>query len=72
MDQILKELTSGIVYKFQSGLYDKTYGKTARHLDVRSSKLFGLLPLSNKKVILREGSIKDQLLLYKHTTLLDY
>ena len=49
-DQIPKELTSDVMYKFQYGLCIETYyGKTVRHLVVRSSKHIGLSNLTNKK-----------------------
>ena len=35
-DRIPKELTSGVVYKFQCGLYNESYyGECVRHLNVR-------------------------------------
>ena len=71
-DCVPKELTSGVVYKFQCGLCNETYyGETVRHLVVRSGEHIGVSPLTNKKVKAKESSIKDHLLFCNHTPSLD-
>ena len=71
-DCVPKELTSGVIYKFQCGLCNETYyGETVRHLDVRSGEHIGISPLTNKKVKAKESSIKDHLLFCNHTPSLD-
>ena len=49
--------TSGVVYKFQSGLCNESYyGECVRHLDVRSGEHSGISPLTNKRVQPRKDS----------------
>ena len=44
-------LTSGVLYKFQCGLRNKSYyGQCVRHLAVRSGGHIGTSPLTNKRV----------------------
>ena len=48
---IPKELQSQLVYKFSCGNCNVTYyGKTERHLNVRSSELIGISHLTGKRV----------------------
>ena len=50
-DVIPKELRSHLVYKFSCGSCNATYyGKTERHLDVRSGEHIGLSPLTGNRV----------------------
>ena len=50
-DRIPKELTSGVVYKFQCGLCNESYyGECVRHLNVRTEEHIRISPLNNKKV----------------------
>ena len=50
-DPIDKFLISGVVYKFQCGLWNKCYyGESIRHLDIRSGKHKGMSPLTERKV----------------------
>ena len=50
-DPIPKDLTSGVVYKFQCGLCNESYyGESIRHLDIRSGEYIGVSPLTGKKV----------------------
>ena len=50
-DRIPKELTSGVVYKFQCGLYNESYyGECVRQLNVRIGEHIGISPLTRKKV----------------------
>ena len=71
-DQIPKELTSCVVYKFQCGVCNETYyGETVRHLVVRSGEHIVLSPLTNKKVKPKESSVKVNLLLFNLTLSFD-
>ena len=50
-DPILKDLISGVVYKFQSGLCNESYyGESIRHLDIGSGEHIGVSPFTGKKV----------------------
>ena len=50
MGSIPKELTSGVVTKFQWGLCNETYcGRTVTHLVIRSGKQIGSSTLPNNK-----------------------
>ena len=50
-DRITKELTSGVVYKFQCGLCNESYyGEWVRHFNVRIGEPIGISPLAKKKV----------------------
>ena len=47
---IPKDLISGVVYKFQCGLCNKScYGESIRQLDIRSGEHVGVSPLTGKK-----------------------
>ena len=53
-DQIPKDLTSGVVYKFQCGLCNESYyGECMRHLNVRIGEHIGISPLTKNKLSLR-------------------
>ena len=48
-DRLCKDLTSGIVYKFQCGSCNASYyGQTKRHYKVRVSEHMGVSPLTGK------------------------
>ena len=48
-DRIPKDLTFGVVYKFQCGLCNKSYyGECVRHLNVRIGKHIGISPYNKK------------------------
>ena len=50
-DHIPRELTSGVVYKFQCGLCNEYfYDKCVRHFNVSIGEKIGNSPLTNKKV----------------------
>ena len=50
-DRLPKELTSGVVYKFQCGLCNEYYyGKCVRHLNTRIGEHIKISPLTKKKV----------------------
>ena len=50
-DQIPKDLTSGVVYKFQCGLCSEFYyDECVRHLNVRIDEHIGISPLAKKQL----------------------
>ena len=50
-DQIPKDLTSDVLYKFQCGLCNESYyGECMTHLNVRIGEHFGISPLTRKQV----------------------
>ena len=67
-DCIPKELTSGVVYKFQCGLCNESYyGEYVRHLNVRVGEHIRISPLTKKKVKPRGSAVSDHLLLCNHS-----
>ena len=66
-DVIPKELRSHLVYKFSCSSCNATYyGKTERHLNVRSGEHIGLSPLTGNRVACKPSAISDHLLLHEH------
>ena len=66
-DVIPKELQSHLVYKFSCGNCNITYyGKTERHLDVRSSEHKCISHLTGKRVECKPSAVLDHLLLHNH------
>ena len=66
-DVIPKELESHLVYKFSYSSCNATcYGKTERHLHVRSGKHIALSPLTGNRVACKSSAISDHLLLHEH------
>ena len=66
-DRILKELTSGVVYKFQRGFCNGSYyGECVRHLTVRIGEHIGISPLTKKKVKPKGSAVSNHLLLCNH------
>ena len=64
-----KDLTSGVVYKFQCGPCNKSYYGEIRHGDIRSGEHIGLSPLTGKKVEpINNSSVCDHLLNYNYFT----
>ena len=63
-DRIPYDLVSGVVYKYTCGRCNSAYyGKTERHLKVRSGERIGISPLTLKKIKpFKESSIRDHLL----------
>ena len=60
-DQIPKNLTSGVVYKFQCGLRNECYyGECVRHLNVRIGEHIGLSPLTKTNVKPKNSSLDDE------------
>ena len=67
-DRIPKELTSGVVYKFQCGLCNESYyGECVRHLNVRTGEHIGTSLLTRKKVKPKGSAIRNDLLLCNHS-----
>ena len=71
-DQIPKDLTSGVVYKFQCGLCNESYyGECLRHLNVRIGEHIGIRPPTRKQVKPKNSSVADHLLLCNHSASYD-
>ena len=71
-DRIPKDLTSGVVYKFQCGLCNKSYYvECVRHLNVKIGKHIGILPLTKKEVKPKNSSVADNSLFYNHSASYD-
>ena len=71
-DQIPRDLTSGVVYKFQCGLCSESYyGECVRHLNVRIGEHIGISPLTKKQVKLKNSSVADHLLFCNHSVSYD-
>ena len=67
-DWIVKDLTSGVVYKFQWGLCNESYcGECVRHLNVRSDEHISISPLTEKEVKPKNSSVGDHLLFCNHS-----
>ena len=63
-DSIPKELTSDVVYIFQSGLYNEScYGECVRYLNVRIVEHIGISPFTKKKVKPKGNAVNGHLLL---------
>ena len=66
-DIIPKELQSHLVHKFSCGNCNVTYyGKTERHLNVRSSEHIGISHFTEKRVECKPSAVSDHLLLHNH------
>ena len=71
-DAIPKEFQSHLVYKFSCGNCNVTYyGKTERHLNVRSSEQIGISHLTGKKVECKPSAVSVYLLLHNHDSSLN-
>ena len=71
-DQTLKDFTSGIVYKIQFGLCDKSYyGECVRQFNVRIDENIGISPLTRKQVKPKNSSVANHLLLCNHSASYD-
>ena len=67
-DRILKELTSGVAYKFQCGLCSESYyGECIRDLNVRIGEHIGISPLTRKKVKPKGSAVSYHLLPRNHS-----
>ena len=68
-DVIPKELQPHLVYKFLCSKCNVTcYGKTERHLNVRSSEHIGISHLTGKRVECKPSAISDHLLQHNHAS----
>ena len=66
-DVLPKELRSHLVYKFSCGICNDTYyGKTERHIKVRSGEHLGISALTGKRVACKPSAVSDHLLLHDH------
>ena len=67
-DRIPKELTSGVVYKFQCGLRNESYyGECVTCLNVTIGDRIGISSLTKKKVKPKRSAASDHLLLCNHS-----
>ena len=67
-DRIPKEVTSGVVYKFQCGFCNESYyGECVRDLNVRIGEHIGISPLTKKKVKAKGSAVINHLLLCNHS-----
>ena len=66
-DVIPKELQSHLVHKFSCGICNDTYyGKTERHIKVRSGEHLGISALTGKRVACKPSAVSDHRLLHDH------
>ena len=71
-DQIPKNLTSNVVYKFQCGLCNESYhDKYVRHLNVTIGEHIGTLPLPKKQVKPENWSVANHLPFRNHSASYD-
>ena len=71
-DEIPKDFTSGVVYKFQCGLCNESYhGECVRHLNVKIGEHIGALPLPKKQVKPENRSVADHLPFCNHSATYD-
>ena len=71
-DRIPKDLTSGVIYKSQCGLYNESYyGECLRHLNVRIGEHIGISPLTKKQVKPKNSSVANHLLFCNHSASYD-
>ena len=67
-DRIPKELTSGVIYKYQCKFCNESYyGKWVTHINVRIGDHIGISPLLKMKVKPKDGVVSDGLLLCSHS-----
>ena len=72
-DRIPKDLTSGVVYIFQCGLYNENYyGECVKHLNVRIGKHIGISPITKKQIKPKSSSVADHLLFCNHSVSHDF
>ena len=59
-----KELTSGVVYKFQCGICNESYyGECVRHINVRIGQRIEISQLTKTKLKPKGSTVRDHLLL---------
>ena len=67
-DFISKELTSGVVYKFQCGLCNESYhGEYVTHHNVGIGEHIRISSLTKKKVKPKDSAVSNHLLLCNHS-----
>ena len=67
-DCIPKEITSGVPYKFLSGLCSESYySGSVRDFNVRIGEDIGISPLTKKKVKPKGSAVSDHLLFCNHS-----
>ena len=67
-DQIPKNLTPGVIYKFYCGLCGESwYGECVRHLNVRIGEHIGISPFTKKQVKPNNSFVVDHLLFCNHS-----
>ena len=67
-DQIPKNLTFGVVYKFQRGLCNESYyDECVRQVNVRIGEHIGTSPLTRKQVKPKNSPVAYHLLLCNHS-----
>ena len=57
-------MRSHLVYKFSCSSCNAAYGKTERHLNVRSGEHIGKSPLTGKKVACKPSAVSDHILFH--------
>ena len=71
-DRILKDLTSGVVYKFQCGLCNESYyGECVRHLTVRLCSTYWFITTYQKRIKSKNSSLGNHLLFCNHSASYD-
>ena len=71
-DWILKDLTSGVVYKFQCGLCNESYyGECVRHLTVRLCSTYWFITTYQKRIKSKNSSLGNHLLFCNHSASYD-
>ena len=71
-DQILKDRTSGVIHKFQCGLWNQSYyGKCVRHLNIRIGEHISTSPLTKKQVRPKKRSVANYVLFCNHAASYD-
>ena len=71
-DRIPKDLTSGVVCKFQCGLCNNFYyGECVRHLNARIGNRIGVSSLTKKQVKPKNNFVADHLLFCNHSASFD-
>ena len=71
-DQIPKDLTSGVIHKYQYGLCNGYYyGQYVRHLNVRTGEHIRISSLTKKQVKPKNSSVANHLLFCNHSASYD-
>ena len=71
-DRIPKDLTSGVVYKFQCRFCNESYyGEYVRHMNVRIGEYIGISQLTKTQTKLKNSPVADDLLFCNHSASYD-